>query len=85
MHQQRKRVPIRTARYDSRGPRRGGGLVPNLSQEPRIPTPSHAPQQILGAKMEIKKTGSPTSLKVIPLGGVEETPVLHPGMIAKNY
>jgi len=72
MHQQRKRVPIRTARYDSRGPRRGGGLVPNLSQEPRIPTPSHAPQQILGAKMEIKKTGSPTSLKVIPLGGVEE-------------
>lgn len=66
---QRRRVPIRTARYDAGAPRQRPGLV---RQEPARPIQAMRPQQIQPASIEIKKPGSPTPLKVIPLGGVEE-------------
>jgi len=66
---QRKRVPIRTARYDNPQRHRSQGLVPNLSHPPRPPMQAPRP-------MEIRKPqvsgGTDIPLKVIPLGGVEE-------------
>src|SRR3989344_4335333 len=65
---QRKRVPIRTARYETPAVRRP------IPQRPAMPAqaPVNGNPRPVENRIEIKKPSGDAVLKVIPLGGVEE-------------